>query len=404
MADNETKIINLTGGVEDAGPRIPNEGLSGPPPSPGFTKVDALRDYKRKDEDLVAPAPSRPYTYDSSKPSICMVGWHTCIRVTKETIPLVRNGWRVGLVTSKLPSAQSAYDKTYTFFDDDQLRRTLEEVKDKYDIIHIHNEPNILLIRAREIMGPKKPILLDVHDLDILRRGFCGEEEILAMSYASGFVHVSEPIEQFANSLYNLNKPSITLESRCPMDFQPTSMPLNRTGIVYEGGIRPPENTADFSYRNIWSICAAFTKEGIPIEYIGPIDRPMQEKYAEAGVNCLGGMTYENLLKTLPRYQWGLSGFIQDPPKKHVTWAMTNKLFEYINCGVPPIVYNTEEQATFIKKYNIGACLDSIHGIRQQLEKYNWEELFNNLMRYRAEIAMDNHIEKLEKLYYRLLG
>lgn len=404
MSDTDRTIINLTGGVEEVGSRIPNEGLSDPPPTSGLNTVNALRDYQRKDEDLVAPPPPKRYPYDTSKPSICMVGWHTCIRVTKESIALAKNGWRIGLVTSKLPSAQSIYDKAYTFFDDAQLRRTLEEVKDKYDIIHIHNEPNILLIRAREIMGPKKPIVLDVHDLDILRRGFCGEDEILAMSYASGFVHVSEPIEQFANSLYNFNKPSITLESRCPVDFQTNNMPTNRNGIVYEGGIRPPENTADFSYRNIWSICAAFAKEGLPIDYIGPIEQNMQSKYAEAGVTCLGGMSYENLLRTLPRYQWGLSGFIQDPPKKHVTWAMTNKMFEYINCGVPPIVYNTDEQSKLLRKYNIGATLESIHGIRDQLEKYNWEELYLNLMRYRSEIAMENHIERLEKLYYRLLG
>jgi len=406
--ENKSRSKSSSGGVGQSR-GFQSAGQSAETPSPGSPSIPApyspelVNGYKLKGSDLIQPT-KKEYPVDEGKPKVCMVGWHTCIRVTKESTCLANKGWHLGLITQRTPSFPNLYQNISVYTDETQLIKALEEAKDKYDIFHIHNEPNALLIKAKSIIGDDKPIILDAHDFDLLRRGFCWDEEIMAITHADAIVHVSRGIENYINNLYRLSIPSITLESRCPISFIPNREPQTRTGVVYEGGIRLPEDVQDFSYRNVWPIFNAFALEGMPIDYIGPTNQYILEKYKESGANCIGGLEYNALLARLTNYQWGLSGFLQDPPKNHVKWAMTNKFFEYINCGTQPIVYNTEEQAELINKYKIGVVLNSIHNIRQQMEEHDWNELRDNLLKYRAEIAMDNHIHKLEDLYYKILG
>jgi hypothetical protein len=361
-----------------------------------------LEQFELSKQDLIEPT-IKYFPVDPSKPAICMIGWHSCIRLTKQAIALAKQGWRLGLLTNRQPTGINVFDKTYIFSDDAQLQRMIEEIKDKYDLFHVHNEPNALFIRTKDIIK-NKPVILDVHDSDLLRRGHCKDDEIMAFSHADATVHVSEPIREYITNIYNYQKPSITLESRCSIDFLIEDKEHSRFGIVYEGGVRAPEDVNDFSYRNIWPICNAFSKEGYDFHMYGPTIPLMKQKYEEAGVTVHGGKEYLSLLLELSKYEWGFSGFIQDPPKKHIRWASTNKFWEYINAGTPLIVYNTEVQAEMVEKYRIGVVLRSIKGIRNQLESYDWEELHKNLLAIREEVCMEKHIYKLENLYYKVLN
>jgi len=330
-----------------------------------------------------------------------MVGWHSCIRLTKMALVLAKKGYRLGLITNKMPTAWDIFDRVLSYHDDQQFQEALDTMKDDYDIFHIHNEPNALLIRA-SVKVPDKPIILDMHDLNILRKGHCREDEILAITRSDAMVHVSKPIEDFVNELYNYKNPTITIESRCPKEFIMEDKGHIRYDVVYEGGLRMPEDLRDFSYRDLFPIVNAFTQEGYKFHIYGPADQHVIDKYKDAGAIAHGGRHYGDLLKELIAYKFGWSGFIQDPPKRHIQWAMTNKFFEYINCGTPLLVYNTEEQAKMVEKYKIGIVIKSLHGLREQIEAYDWNELHSNVLKYREEIAMENHIHPLEELYEKL--
>ena len=360
-----------------------------------------IKDFKLVKEDLIMPTDKNKYKIDPKKPSICMVGWHSCIRLTKMSLVLAERGYRLGLITNRLPTAWNIYDRVLSYNDDSQFQEALDTMKDDYDIFHIHNEPNALLIRT-SVKVPNKPLILDMHDLNILRKGHCREDEILAITRSDAMVHVSKPIEDFVNELYNYKNPTITIESRCPKGFLTEDKGHMRYDIVYEGGLRMPEDLQDFSYRDIFPIAHALRQEGYKFHYYGPVDKNVINKYKEAGAICHGGRNYPDLLKELTAFRYGWTGFIQDPPKRHVRWAMTNKFFEYINCGTPPMVYNTEEQIKLVEKYNIGVVIKSIQGLREQIESYDWNELHSNLLKVREEIAMENHIQPLEELYEKL--
>lgn len=360
-----------------------------------------IDNYDLIDEDLIEPTKEN-VEYDKSKPSICMVGWHTCVRVTKQVMVLWKKRYRLGLISNRIPMSQGMFSDVHIYYDDVQLKRAIEESKDRYDIFHVHNEPNALFLRVKSIVKDK-PVILDFHDLDILRKGYCRESEIMSVVRSDAMVHVSNEINQYITELYDYKKPSITIESRCPSEFVFGDEVENRSGIVYQGGVRLPEDVGDFSYRNIFPIINAFSSEGYDFHLYCPSNNPITNKYRESGALCHGSREYMDLLKELKKYQWGWSGFIQDPPKNHVKWALTNKFWEYINCGVPVLVYNTEVQAKYVEKYRIGIVIRSLKNLRKQIEIYDWEELRNNVLLCREELNMDNHIEPLENLYKSLV-
>ena len=83
-----------------------------------------------------------------SKPKVLMIGWHSCVRMSKQTQVLMDAGYQVDLLTCRLPYDYNKFGMVYSYYDKPQYQRVLSKIKGEYDIIHIHNEPNVLVSEA----------------------------------------------------------------------------------------------------------------------------------------------------------------------------------------------------------------------------------------------------------------
>ena len=101
--------------------------------------------------------------------------------------------------------------------------------------------------------------MVDLHDLDSIRKGFIPKEERMMFNYSDAVIYVSQPIQEITNKLHQYDKPNIVLYSYCNkgiVDYDP-SLIGQRKGLVYEGGANPPQDQAQnqmYAYRNIYNI------------------------------------------------------------------------------------------------------------------------------------------------------
>ena len=337
-----------------------------------------------------------------SKPRILMVGWHSCIRLSKETHVLMEAGYEVDLLTCRLPQYYNKFGTVYNYYDKTQFRRMIHKLKDDYDIFHVHNEPNTLVTET--LLAVDKPVVFDAHDLNLLRVPACQEDEIMAIQYCDGMINVSKGIDDHIRKVYRMDLsgiPSEVVYSWCPESYMLKDIGQLREGIVYEGGVKGTHDVAFFGYRNLEPIAYRLIKEGFSLDIFCELDDKVSGRFENMGVKMHGGVPYFDLMKEMTRFKWGWSGFINDPVKKHIQYVATNKCFEYIACGTPVLTYMTEEQHQFIKDFEIGVAIDKLQNAGDLIRNADWEQLHKNVVERRYEFAMEKQLPTIERMYER---
>jgi len=297
-------------------------------------------------------------TSQCSQPRILFVGWHSCIRLVKEAMALKKAGYEVHLLTHAIPTAWNCFDSVTVYYDDTQFCKHLEKVKDEYDIYHVHNEPNSIVVQTIEHV--KGTVIFDAHDYDLLRVPGCQDDEILSVLYCDGMINVSQGIDGYIREVFNLDRlgtPSEVIYSWCLEEHLQPDYGHIRKGIVYEGGYRTPETMGIFTYRNLFPIVYHLIDQGYEFNLYGNVPDEIRARYNEIGAKAHVAVFYHELLRTLPQYKWGWSGFLNEPRKNHIQWAMTNKLFEYLACGLPVLTFQTEEQNAFVTENEVGIAI-----------------------------------------------
>ena len=337
-----------------------------------------------------------------SKPKVLMIGWHSCVRMSKQTQVLMDAGYQVDLLTCRLPYDYNKFGMVYSYYDKPQYQRVLSKIKGEYDIIHIHNEPNVLVSEA--LLTVDKPIVFDAHDLNLLRVPACQEDEIISILYCDGMLNVSKGIDDYIRKVFRMDLfgiPSEVVYSWCPESYFVKDIGQKRSGIVYEGGVKGSHNVAMFGYRNMEPVAYRLTKEGFTFDIFCELDDEVAVRFRNMGCNMRGAVQYFDLLQELSTFEWGWSGFVNDPLKKHIQYVATNKFFEYIAAGTPILTYMTEEQNDFIRKYDIGVPIDKLQDAGRLIRAADWEKLHNNLLACRGEFFMEKQLPTIERMYER---
>ncbi len=277
------------------------------------------------------------------------------------------------------------------------------------DIIHVHNMPDWMVWRAKDIC-PDKPVVYDVHDIpsimapaDVLTR-----DELKAFVSADAYVFPSMSYELFALKTYGqAQKPSTVLYSMCTKGMFPEVDEFPRSnGIVYEGLISVPETrpagVARLEYGDfrgfVENLCM---KHKIPFHiYAG--SNSWWPYYQHTGVCIHPSTPYFDLLRELTRYEWAYVG----PAKPCEQWnmAMPNKFFESIAAGVPILTCGAAEVAEWVAKYKIGVVLDSPEDIpKVYADKDLQRKCRESVLRHRFQFCMEAQIRQLIDLYHKVL-
>lgn len=331
-----------------------------------------------------------------------MVSDHGCIRVVKEALALQGRGHWVEILSRREPFAFNRFDRVTLWHDREQLTRAVRD--SRADVVHVHNEPDWLVCAARA--GTHRPIVFDIHDLDSLRMQRAPDaDEVAAFADADGFVHVSAPCQQAAETAHpeHIGKPSTVLSCYVNEEFYPREVPRSSPDcLVYEGGLSGGEETADpgtVLMRDYRPWVTAAIEAGFHVGLCGatPLDG---YPYANLGAVRWGPLPYPAMLRSLRPYGWGMVGAVPDMPLMQA--AMPNKLFEYLSQGVVPVVYHADTAAQFVEAHGIGVRIDGALDMRS-VREIDHATVRARVLEERWQWTMERHIHQLETLYNQVL-
>lgn len=334
------------------------------------------------------------------KPRVCMVSWHGCIRVLKQAIALIGQGFTVDLLATELSNGYNVYNTVTVFDSKESLQRAVQS--SRADIFHVHNEPDWLVWAVKEASSGR-PVVYDVHDLESLRWNAApDDDEKAAFAAADAIVHVSETCKRVAEETHG-EKPGILLYSWPNAEFVGKNLPAEPCwqSLVYQGGLSAAHETPNgVSMRYYLPIVQSFIAQGYQVSLFSASEGPRSSAvYEAAGAFVAYGTIYPAMLAALRVHGWGLLGALQSHPLMEA--AMPNKLYEYISQGVVPVVVNCRESAEFVKSHGCGVVLNSLEDLAGQLSNGPW--LRRQCLALRSQFVMEAQIGTLIRLYEDLL-
>ena len=253
-------------------------------------------------------------------------------------------------------------------------------------------------------------LVCDLHDLDSVRRKFIPIPERELFNASDAVVYVSLPIQESSNKLHKYTKPNIALFHYCNegiIDYDPNLI-NERKGLVYQGGANPPNDKKQnqmFQYRNLHPIMKRIVEMGNEVHmFCGNITA--YDTYQDTGAILYPPTQYDEMMEKLTHYKYGLAIF-NNPnyTEDQVNLTLTNKMFEYLMCGLPTIASWCPETEKYIEKWNIGFTFKHINDIGNTAQlSAKYQEVMDNIAKLRKELVMERFIWKLENLYAEVLG
>jgi glycosyltransferase involved in cell wall biosynthesis len=290
------------------------------------------------------------------------------------------------------------------------VQRAVEEFRP--DLIHSHNLPDSLTVAAHEAVDGRTPVIHDVHDLHSLRRtpyeaGFPEPPEPLllekrAVEESDALVTVSPELLAEIRGRHRtpgrtLVFPNYALGRDLPPDLPPPERRLGaRPRIVYQGTVS--ENGGHYDLREIFEtiVAAGATLDVFPGRHAAAYE-------ALEGVRCHRTLTPQELLETLPVYDFGWAGFNTARNRAHLDTALPNKAFEYLGCGLPVLTLGHRALTRFLDEQGVGVSLTTLDDLGKQLAALDVESLRRRVAEVRLGFTFEANIDRLIELYESVL-
>ena len=349
---------------------------------------------------------------------IAEIGAHHCIRCIKKMRAFKKIGYKVYGAGDKVAYGTNEYDTYFVW----QNKRQLEEVirlliGSGVSIISYNNEPDVPAKWIKDVivsMGKQDEVklIVDLHDLDSIRRNIIPIPERDMFNSADGLIYVSQPIQEITNKLHRVTIPNIVLYSYCNggvIEYKEEDIP-KRKGIVYEGGANPPNDdlaNKEFAYRSLYDIIRRLVEMGNETHmFCGNITA--YQTYQDIGAILYPPTVYDKMMAALTKFKYGILIFNNEDGKKNQTnFTLTNKMQEHYAAGLPSLACWCAESEKWVKKHGVGFTFQHIDEIGNcnQLEN-QYLEVMGNIRnkQLKKELFMEQYIWKLENMYAKLLG
>jgi glycosyltransferase involved in cell wall biosynthesis len=293
----------------------------------------------------------------------------------------------------------------------------LAAVLDEYepDLVHSHNLPDVLTVRANELVAERIPVVHDVHDLQSLRRtayedGFpepadLGELERRSLEESAAVVTVSPELMDVLDRRYSLPErtlvvPNFALGRDLPRglpsrEHRPAGLPR----LVYQGTVST--NGGHYDLRGIFQ---ALVRGGLVVD-VYP-NRVVDEYHELAG--RLDGLTVHEprppveLLRRLQRYDFGWAGFNAELNRPHLDTALPNKLFEYLACGLPVLALPHRAIRRLLDERGLGIVVAHPRDIVPELGRHDLAALRRRVAAAKDRLTIEANIHHLVALYEEL--
>jgi len=310
-------------------------------------------------------------------------------RVLKESISLSNNGWHVEVIAhgdKNLPKEEKKENfkiLRFVYFDRKVTTSTFKKIKiyllwikevisytKDFDIFHC-NDLNTLPIGviSKLFLNKKAKIVYDAHEHEVYRAGYTKMMQRISklvegilIKYVDKVITVSESIAKDYEKIYNIEKPSLVLNTPFYQEINKKdifrkkfNIPKENIIFIYQGGLSPKRGIIEF---------ADIVKDMKNISYIIMGYGSLEEKIKEISQkNCNiyfhEAVPPEILLDYTSSADIGVC--IEENICRSWDYALPNKMFEYLLAGLPIFVGGLSEMKNFVKKYDVGYIIEDLN-------------------------------------------
>jgi len=284
----------------------------------------------------------------------------------------------------------------------------------EFDIVHVANRRLVTLL-----LHTNKKIILDVHDVYSFFENLSPEElliEFIENSLCDGAIYTNKTIQDIVLQKYGMDSSKTHIVENFPLKncavskrYRKLSESDNMLHIVYQGDMA----VLDSNERNFTSYWLKLAKAGVHIHiyssHIGyqEIEQIIKENQF---IHYEGNLSSDELASEMTKYNCGWMMFNTEEgiSKVHLDYCSTNKLYEYLNSGLPVIIGDSKCHKEFVEKYHCGSTLNFNEDIIAQLNKislmkiaddfivknkFTMEDQANGILNFYKSI-IENDVEK----------
>lgn len=337
-----------------------------------------------------------------------------CIRTHKIAKVMKENGFKVFLLFTLAPifgaysDFADIYEEVWGFSSANGIVDFISN--SDFDIVHVSNEPDIL---ATIVQKSNKPVVFDTHDMQSIRSDIGIETlilEHLANTESNGNLYVSEYAADIAREKYGLKEQEVLsvgnlVVNQIPLvdAFSKLSSSDYEIHCVYEGGVVGEDRNHHRFFDDIWRKIADV---GIHIHFYSPSDLYYCRRLEKISpfIHYEGNLSGDRLIHEMTRYDCGLAVFNSvDNNRLHLETASVNKVFEYINAGLPVISAGIKSLRDMLEKYHVGLELDFSQNIKEQIVKACKIKIDSDFL-LQNNFTMQTRSQELETFYERVKG
>ncbi|MCM1231006.1 MAG: hypothetical protein NC489_12815 [Ruminococcus flavefaciens] len=310
--------------------------------------------------------------------NILFVQNRVCIRTHKIAAMMQKNGYKVFLLQANpTPEANysdfaEVYEEVYVFCTYNGLINFVDD--SDFDIIHSSNDPDIL---TNLLLLTRKCVVFDTHDMMSLRKP--ESKEVIALEYiantgSNGNIYTSKAVADIARKKFNLADKEVIAWENVVLDqeeitneYPKLSSMDGEIHCVYEGGIVGSDKMSHRYFEDIWG---KIVDCGIHIHYYSPSNYSYCKELESKSkyLHFEGNLGTKKLIQEMTKYDCGLAVFnVNSRNRIFLETGTANKMYEYINAGIPVVVGKIRSYIDFVEKYNVGGCLDMGKDIKEQI-------------------------------------
>jgi len=327
-----------------------------------------------------------------------------CARTRKISTALQHYGVETYMISTYLINDSAAFINEYVF---NSFTELIDFVNNsEIDIVHSSNEPNEF---TAVLTGANKALIHDVHDLvSMLIDPNIAELSLEYMSnvLSDGVMCTTNELAKMLQKKYQIQDEKLFVLGNYPLStsalakYPKFEKKDDAIHLAYSGSVL---QSVRYRFDKIWP---SIVSHEVHIHFFSN-STESSCSYLESispYIHYEGNYCDDELIQRLSKYDCGLvyPNLEDDKQTDYINIASPNKMYEYLDAGLPLVVGNAHILLEFVEKYNCGGYLDINCEIYPQLKAISAINISVDFLA-KYKMTMDLQAERIISFYKKTL-